>query len=91
MVVYIEKDVVDNIDIEATKSHNNFKIKKLVKENFKNLCICFFFFCDVNIFNFLFLWKVFWLKFFNDYLGKKIPGAATVSCPFFELRKTQVE
>ena len=37
LVVYIEKDVVDNIDSETIISHNDFKIWKLVKGNFKNV------------------------------------------------------
>ena len=38
--MYIEKDVADNIDNETITSHNDFKIWKLMKENFKTLCIC---------------------------------------------------
>ena len=51
LVVYIEKDVVDNINSEIIILHNDFKIWKLVKGNFKTLCICICFYFMMLIYS----------------------------------------
>ena len=51
LVLYIEKDVANNIDSETIISHNDFKIRKLVKGNFKTLCICISFYFVMLIYS----------------------------------------
>ena len=48
MIVWLcilKKNVANKIDSEAIISHNEFKVWKLVKGNFKTLSICAFFLC----------------------------------------------
>ena len=78
MVVYIEKDVADNISSETIISHNNFKIWKLVKENFKTLYIWICFYFVMLIIQVLLLINFLILSVFNEH-PKKTFGATIVS------------
>ena len=79
MVVYIEKDVTDNTNNKTILSHNNFKISKLVKENFKNLYIWVCFYFVMLIYWSFIINKFFKLSVSNDHALKKLSRAATVA------------
>ena len=73
--MYIEKDVTDNINSETIISHNNLKIRKLMKENFKTLYICYF---VMLIYSNFIINNFFKIKFFYFLMTtlKKLSGAA---------------
>ena len=69
--------VVDDTNSETIISHNNFKIWKLVKENFKTLCIWIYFYSVMLIYSSLIINKFFKVKHFLMTNLKKLFGATT--------------
>ena len=78
MILYIEKDVANNINSEIIISHNDFKIWKLVKGNFKTLCICICFYFVMLIYSSFIIIKKKLIEFFLMTTLKRISGTATV-------------